>query len=197
VLDENVKLLAEQCAASHPNVRGVINLVRVQGDDSDLQNQPLLQSVIGEEILFLDGVAGVVKQVIINPNNRRVLAMTLWGRFTDQRQELKSMNNYEVRPPERLIVLSMDLVRYLTKFSGFLTISSNEIDRDADFDPALYSAPTLGWVPPYPYCPDEVLFPADYQLEYREVLPSGVSSTLKIEAQVLNKQLLANDSLGG
>jgi len=199
VPDENVKLLAEQRAAIHPSVRGVINLVRVQGDDSDVQNQLLLQPAIGEEILFFDGVSGIVRQVVINPNNRRVVAMTLWGRFTDQRQELTTMNNNEARPLERLIVLRMDLVRYLTKFSGFLTISSYEIDRDVDFDPALYRAPTLGWVPPYPYCPDDVLFPAGYRLADKEIenLPGQVSSTLKIEAQVLSKQLLANDSLGG
>lgn len=199
VFDENVKLLAEQCAASHPNVRGVINLVRVQGDDSDLQNLPILQPTIGEEILFLDGVSGIVKQVIVNPNNRRVVAMTLWGRFTDQRQDLKSMNNNEARSPERLIVLSMSLVQYLTKFSGFLTVSSNEIEQYMDFNPAFYSAPTLGWVPPYPYCPSDVLFPADYRQANREFenISSQVPSTLKIEAQALNTQLLANDSLGG
>jgi osmotically-inducible protein OsmY len=196
---EDVKLLAEQCAASHPDVRGVINLVRVKGDDSDLQDQPLLQPTIGEEIIFLDGVSGIVRQVVINPNNRRVVAMALWGRFVDQRQELKMMNNNNVRSPERLIILSMDLVRYITKFSGFLTVNSNERNRYVDFDPALYSAPTVGWVPPYPYCPGDVLFPADYRQADREIanIPNQVPSTLKIEAQALNTQLLANDSLGG
>jgi osmotically-inducible protein OsmY len=54
----NIKLLAEKCAASNPNVRGVINSIRVQGIDLDSLKQPFLQPTIGEEIFFHDGVLG-------------------------------------------------------------------------------------------------------------------------------------------
>ena len=54
----NTKLLAEKCAASNPNVRGVINSIRVQGIDLDSLKQPFLQPTIGEEIFFHDGVLG-------------------------------------------------------------------------------------------------------------------------------------------
>ena len=200
VVDETVKLLAEKCVASNPNVRGVINSVRVRGGDSDLQDQPFLQPTIGEEIFFLNGTSGVVRQVIINPNNRRVVAMTVWGRFADQLQELKSLNNGEARSPERLIVLSMNLVRYLTRVSGFLNISSNESKRYMDFDSASFSTPNVDWVPPYPYCPDDVLFPVEYQnvdiqIAYEpDQLPFGA---ILENASPLGAQLIANDSLGG
>jgi osmotically-inducible protein OsmY len=199
VSDAKVILLAEKCAASNPNVRGVINSVRVQGSDSDLQDQPFLQPSIGEQIFFLNGISGVVRQVIINPNNRRVVAMTVWGRFADQRQELKSLNNGEARFPERVIVLSMDLVRYLTKVSGFLTISSNEEKRYMDFDPASFSTPNMDWVPPYPYCSDDVLFPVEYQNVDDQIVQQPHRSPIDVstEDQSLREELLANDSLGG
>ena len=188
VNDAKLILLAEKCASSNPNVRGVINSVRMEGGDLDLQNQPFLQPVIGEEIFFLNGVSGSVKQVIINPDNRRVIAMTVQGQFTDQRQELKSFNNGEARPPERLIVISVNLIRYLTKDSGFLYINSDERERYENFEPALFHTPNSGWEPPYPYCINEVLFPFDYQAVDYEVVT---------EQQLLREQLPANDSLGG
>jgi osmotically-inducible protein OsmY len=197
--EAKVVVLAEKCAASNPNVRGVINSVRMRGSDLDLLDQPFLQPSIGEEIFFLNGISGLVKQVIINPDNRRVVAMTVRGRFADQRQELTSPNNSEARSSERVIVLSMDLVRYLTKVSGFLTISIEERNRFMDFDPASFKTPSEDWVPPYPYCSEDVLFPIEYQNVDDQIVqqlyrsPFGVS----IEDQLLREQLLANDSLGG
>ncbi|HEY3311719.1 MAG TPA: BON domain-containing protein [Anaerolineales bacterium] len=198
VNDEKVKLLAEECVAANPRVRGVINSVRVQGTDPEIKDQPFLQPSIGEEILFLDGVSSVVRQVIIAPNNRRVLAMLLWGRFADQKQELRSMNNNETRPPEKLAVISMDQVRYLTKFSGFLTIRSNERNRYMDFDPASFHAPHADWVPPYPYCSEDVLFPVDLHQPAAPLanIPNQILTPVVVGEQ-LTKELLANDSLGG
>jgi osmotically-inducible protein OsmY len=199
VSDENVKLLAEKCVASNANVRGVINSARVRGSDLDLQDQPFLQPSIGEEIFFLNGISGVVRQVIINPNNRRVVAMTVWGRFADQQQELKSLTNGEARSPERLIVLSMNLVRYLTKVSGFLSISSNERKQYMDFDSAAFRTPNVDWVPPYPYCPDDVLFPAEYQHAAIQIAfePDQLPFGAILEDASLGEQLITNDSLGG
>lgn len=164
VLDENVKWLAERCASTNPNVRGVINNVRVSGIAMKLPDQPFLQPTIGEPIYFLDGVSGVVKQVIINPNNRRVIAMTVWGQFVNQWQKPNLLNNGETRSLERLVVIPMDTVRYLTGDSGFLHINSSETERYTDFDPASFFTPTADWTPPYPYCPSAVLFPVEYQL---------------------------------
>jgi hypothetical protein len=199
VIDENVKLLAGKCVARNPNVRGVINNVRVSGAELDLQDPPFLQPTIGETIYFLDGVSGVVKQVIINPDNRRVVAMTIWGQFTDQRQDLKTLKNSEAGSTERLVVLPIDLVRYMTKVSGFLHINSGESNRYMDFDPASFSMPKNDWQAPYPYCPDNVLFPFEEQkVEYQvlEHLPRA-PFFVRWEDQPLSAELLDNDSLGG
>ena len=199
VSDENVKMLAEKCAASNPNVRAVINNVRVTGAQSESQDQPFLQPIIGEVIYFRDGISGFVKQVIINPNNRRVVAMTLWGRFANQRQELNSLKSGEARSPEYLVVVPIDLVRYLTRVSGFLHINSNESKRYMDFDPAHFSPPTNGWKAPYPYCPDDVLFPVEKRNVEDQILeplprPSLVAA---LKEQLLWEQLLADEGLGG
>ncbi len=161
VSSAEVSLSAEKLASSNPNVRGVINSVQVLGIEMNPPDKPFLQPVIGEEIFFLNGSSGIVRQVIINPDNRRVIAMTIWGRFTGQHQDLKSLNKGEARHPERLIVISMDLIRYLTKISGFLNIKINEKNKYEDFNPRSFSKPVVDWVPPYPYCSEDVLFPID------------------------------------
>lgn len=199
VRDDNVKLLAEQRAASNPNVRGVINNVHVSGSEQELQDQRFLQPIIGEIIYFLDWVSGIVKQVIINPNNRRVVAMIVSSPFADQQQELKFFKSGEARSPDRLVVLPIDLVRYLTKVSGFLHIKSNEKKQYTDFDSASFCTPNVDWVPPYPYCPDEVLFPVEHhhvENQASQYLPQ-TPLTVVSEEQLLWEELLADESLGG
>jgi osmotically-inducible protein OsmY len=199
VSDENVKLLSEKCVSRNPNVRGVINNVRVLGNELDMPDQPFLQPTIGEAIYFLDGISGVVKQVIINPNNRRVIAMSVLGQFADQRQGLKSLNRGEVLSPERLVVIPMDVVRHMTRVSGFLQINSGERKRYMDFDPTRFSAPKNDWKAPYPYCPDDVLFPVEKRKMEYQILEGLPRSPLVVmwEEQPINEELLANDSLGG
>ena len=199
VSDENVKLSAEKCAASNPNVRGVINHVRVRGDELELQDQPFLQPTIGETIYFLDGPSGVVKQVIINPNNRRVIAMTIQGKIADRQYELNSLTDGKARLPEQLVAVPMSVVRYLTRASGFLYINSNERNTYMDFDPGYFIVPNKDWAPPYPYCPDDVLFPVEYQEAELQIAyePHQFPVAAILEEASLKEQLLANDSPGG
>jgi hypothetical protein len=178
----------------------VINNVHIQGAEREPQAQPFLQPTIGETIYFLDGVAGVVKYVIINPDNRRVVAMVLRRQAANPLQELKSTDIAQApqaRSPERLIVVPIDLVRYLTKASGFLHISSNESKQYMDFDRIHFSPPTKGWKAPYPYCPDDVLFPLENRrVEYQILgqLPRSPFVVAWVEAP-LREELLASDSL--
>lgn len=188
VRDEHVKLLAEQRAASHPNVRGVVNNVRVPGAEQEVQEQPFLQPAIGAIIYFLDGVSGIVKQVIINPDNRRVKAMVIQGRFTEQHARLDS------RGPEHLIAVPMNEVRYLTRVSGFLYIKSSERNRYTEFNPDGFFTPEKGWSPPHPYCPEDVLFSVkrrdDVAYQVLEKLPRSPFVAAWVE-QPLSGELLA------
>ena len=198
VSDENVKSLAEKQAAKNPSVRGVINHVRVSGARLELQSEPFLQPTIGEIIYFLDGVSGIVKQVIINPDNRRVIAMTIQGQFADRGSEIKPLN-YGEWIPQRLMLLSTNLVCYLTKVSGFLNISSDQKKQYVEFDPTQFLAPPKNWKPPYPYCLDNVLFPAGQDVMDDQILQELPRSLFAaaLEQQPLSEELSANDSLGG
>jgi osmotically-inducible protein OsmY len=195
----NIKLLAEKCAASNPNVRGVVSSVQVRGSKLDLPGEPFLQPSIGAEISFLDGISGRVRQVIINPDNRRVVAMTIQGRFTNQRQQLKSFNNDETRLPERILAIPMTAVRHLTRASGFLNIHIKDTNRYMEFDADHFFAPNKDWKAPYPYCAGDVLFPFIPQdLENQSVLQLSESPlSIRLEEQSLKEELLENDSLGG
>jgi hypothetical protein len=83
------------------------------------------------------------------------------------------------------MVIPMDLVRFLTRDSGFLRINSTEQVRDLDFNPASFIAPSVGWTPPYPYCPKDVLFSTEeegmnesYQLPFE-----GISEATSLKKQ--------------
>jgi osmotically-inducible protein OsmY len=199
VSDVNVKLLAEKCAAGNQSVRAVINNVRVAGAKPELLHQLCLQPAIGEPISFFDGISGVVKQVIINPNNRRVIAMILQGEFSGQGYEPASPDAGGARRPEQIVVVPMNAVRYLTRASGFLYIRSGERNRYGDFAPDSFIVPDQAWIPPYPYCPADVLFPVEYQDADLKIADGPLAFPFAAipEDSALSEQLLANDSLGG
>jgi osmotically-inducible protein OsmY/uncharacterized protein YkvS len=200
VSNQNVKSLAEKRVSDNPNVRAVISNIRVAGVVmQELDEGPFLQPAIGEIIYFLDGVSGIVKQVIINPNNRRVQAMTIEENFADQRHGSDFVTDGIAQHIENLVVVSMNEVRFLTRESGFLSINSNERDRYMEFDPSRFIAPGNGWKAPHPYCPGDVLFPIEFQeLEYPVLTPLlSVAFDVVPKEQALWEQLLENDSLGG
>jgi hypothetical protein len=196
----SIKLLAEQCAAANPNVRGVINNIKIDGDGNNSTERQFLQPAIGENIYFLDGVCGVVKLVVIDPNNRCVIAMVIKGRFVDQLHKIDSLTAADTLLPEQSLMISMATVRYLTRDSGFLDIHSNQKKRYMEFDPVYFLVPERNWKAPYPYCPEDVLF-LDKQQEAmnNQVLRQLHQSpfTAILDDPLLKEQLLANDSLGG
>jgi osmotically-inducible protein OsmY len=132
---------AEQCAASHPKVRGVINHIRVPGVDLGVQDQRLLQPPIGKKIHFRDSVSGIAKQVVIDPDNRRVVAITIQGTFDESRRNLTYSNLSSGQLAEQLLVIPMRVMGHITKNSGFLTIQSTDSANYQEFDASLFSAP--------------------------------------------------------
>jgi osmotically-inducible protein OsmY len=156
-----VRSMAEKFAVRIPGVRGVINWVRAPGFDLEAEDQRFLQPFIGDQIYFHDGLSGIVQKVIINPDNLRVAAMVVRGRYSNPQQDHKFLKYGEDQVPERLIAIPMSAVRHLTMNSGYLSINSDEAAMYSDFDPSGFTAPRKDWTPPYPYCPDDVLFPLE------------------------------------
>jgi osmotically-inducible protein OsmY len=152
------RFLAENCAAGIPGVRGVINYLRIRGKVLDAEDQRFLQPSIGEEIIFLDGLSGRVKQVIINPVNRRVIAIIIQRHLPSLQQEARSLEKGKASPPEQLIVIPVRVVRYITRESGFLSIQSTDTAQYEFFNPSRFNVPHKDWVPPYPYRTNDVLF---------------------------------------
>jgi len=186
VSNTDVRMMAEQHAASHPKVRGVINNIRVPGFDLGLQDHRFLQPPIGKKIYFSDGISGFVRKVVINPDNRQVVAMIIQGNFDESRGYL----NNDGRSVEQQLHIPMSAIRHLTKSSGFLTIRSTVTSEYQAFDESRFILPNNDWTPPYPYCPNDVLFPVAY-------LKNKASAMFKLQAMKLNEELLYNDSLGG
>jgi osmotically-inducible protein OsmY len=186
VSNTDMRLMAEQCAAGHPKVRGVINNIDVPGFDLGLQDHRFLQPPIRKKIYFSDGISGFVRKVVINPDNRRVVAMIIQGNFDEARGYL----NNGGRSVEQQLHIPMSVIRHLTKRSGFLTIRSTDATKYQAFDESRFILPNDDWTPPYPYCPDDVLFPVGY-------LKNQASAMFKVQETKLHDELLYNDSLGG
>jgi hypothetical protein len=190
VANKDVHTMAEQYAASHPKVRGVINNIDVPRFDLGLQDHRFLQPTIGKKIYFSDGIFGFVRKVVINPDNRRVVAMIIQGNFDESRRYLNLSNNNGGRSVEQQLHIPMSVIRHLTKSSGFLNIHSTDFTKYQAFDVSRFILPNNDWTPPYPYCPDDVLFPIAY-------LKNKASSMFKVQEMKLIDELLYNDSLGG
>jgi hypothetical protein len=135
----------------------------------------------------------------MNPNNRRVIAMTVQGKFREQQNILHPLSDGKVKPIEQLIVLPMKVVRYLTKDSGFLHIKSDERNQYQDFDSTSFYAPNWDWTPPYPYCPDDVLFPVEYRVTDNDETyqPQQILHEETLSDTSFKEKILANNSLGG
>ena len=186
----DVRMMAEQYTASHPKVRGVINNIHAPGFDLSLQDHRFLQPPIGKIIYFSDGISGFVSKIVINPDNRRVVAAIIQGHFNESWGYLTLSNGNGGRSVEQQLVIPMSVIKHLTNSSGFLTIHITDFTKYQVFDMSRFILPNNDWTPPYPYCPDDVLFPVAY-------LQNQASAMFKVEAKELNDELLYNDSLGG
>ena len=196
--DENVQSLAEKSAASNPDVRGVINNIQASGGRAAPRLQPFLQPCIGEKVLFMDGVSGTVRYVMIDPDNRRVVGMAVLAQFAASPQ-LRDLNYEQAGLAEQLVVVLIDVIRFLTRTSAFLNISSDEKKQIEPFDPAQFVSPQKDWKPPYPYTLEDVLFrigPGEASSKILEQQP-GSKEMETIEEQSLTEELGDNDSLGG
>jgi osmotically-inducible protein OsmY len=145
--------VAESVAGEVSDVRGVIALPRVRGENPSKPQQtvqPHIGSVVYREI----GAVGVVTQVVIRPDNRLVTHVVV------RSGELKDIN---LVAHEKVVPVSaIDLVN---DKSIFLVRNGPSLNAYPAFDPDEYLLAPFTWKAPYPYTAGEVLWSLQEILE--------------------------------
>ena len=149
-----VRAAVEECAASVPVVRGVLNYTQALGVARHDEEQRVLQPQIGAEVYASDTRLGQVERAIISPHNRRVTAIVAHGQFPDPSVLPVEMLH---AAPEWHRVIPISDVSDVNASGVLLRITSSEAARLADFDPACFVTPDASWQLPYPYLLAEVM----------------------------------------
>lgn len=148
---------AQEKAASIPEVRGVLNSIRVPGVDIKTEDLRALQPIIGAGIYATDILTGVVEKVVIDPDNRLVTAILANAVFPDPTQRGSYWLWNEQLYEERRIIIPIDMVRHQSEFDIFLKVKGAEAADFDTFDANLFTSPEENWQPPYPYKRADVL----------------------------------------
>jgi osmotically-inducible protein OsmY len=139
---------AEAVAASVARVRGVLTLPRVSGKKPAAGRRPL-QPLPGQEVYASDGTAGRVSHVVINPLNRLVSHVVVNTGFALGQRVIRQQ---AVVPAEALL--------RVTDGGVFVADTLEALAARPIFQPQEFQRPGWQWVPPYPYDPGSVLWPA-------------------------------------
>jgi osmotically-inducible protein OsmY len=156
-----IRYKAEGLAASIPDVRGVINTIQAPGISIDPGEDRFFQPPTNREVYATDMFLGSVEKVIINPHNRRVIAILVHGNFPDPKSVDSSGWPREGAFQRRRVILPSRLIDYVTHSSVSLHIDSLEAAEYADYDATQYALPPDDWQPPYPYYREDILFKKD------------------------------------
>jgi osmotically-inducible protein OsmY len=147
----------EQRVAGVPQVRGVLNTLRVMGSEIDFTKPRALQPKTGAQVYAADLALGSVERAVLHPVNRLVVAMVVNGRFPDPKEKRTRLFPDDGALVHRRVVIPVGAIRHQTHTAVFLEISSIEAAKFEDFDPASFALPEAGWSPPYPYHREDVL----------------------------------------
>ena len=155
--DLEARTAAQERAVSVPEVRGVLNSIRVPGVDIKTEDQRALQPILGAGIYATDLLIGVVEKVIINPDNRLVTAILANAVFPDPTQVGSNWLWNEHLYAERRILIPIETVRHQSELDIFLKVKGAEAAAFQTFDAESYSSPDENWQPPYPYKRADIL----------------------------------------
>ncbi len=158
-----IREAAEEVAASIPQVRGVVNYIQAPNVTVDPEEQKVLEPPIGGEVYATDMRIGQIERVIINPHNRHVTALVVYGYFPDLRHSSEHGLPDESTQQLRHVLEPIRAVGHETDSSVLLAVSGGEAARGREFDPYDFVSPPEGWQPPYPYQWDDVLFDRVYE----------------------------------
>lgn len=149
---------AEECAARVPFVRGVSNYTEAPGTVVDAVQERVVQPRVGQEVVASDMSLGHVAQVIIDPRNRRVVAIVVEGQFPDRRGATPRMRSYEMPMEERSLVIPITEMGFVTPTVVQLSIDGIAAAGHHDFASEDFIQPDRAWRPPHPYAKHECLW---------------------------------------
>lgn len=139
---------AEAVAASVSQVRGVLTLPRVGGEQPRRARRPH-QPLAGQAVYASDGSAGRVARVVINPLNRLVSHIVIDSSIERDEQVIR-----------RPIVVPAEALLRVTDGGVFVSETLAEMVARPSYEPESFQRPGWQWQPPYPYSWDQVLWPA-------------------------------------
>jgi osmotically-inducible protein OsmY len=145
-VDNNeVQSAVEVVTARVPAVRGVIGLPRVAGEPPAPPRRAV-QPRVGAQVYAQDGRAGVVAQVVINPQNRLVTHLVVGA---DIAINTDDVIGYRTLRGDYLV--TVEAAELVTAESVILAPNPPSITAYPLFDASAYPPAPFIWRPPYPY----------------------------------------------
>jgi osmotically-inducible protein OsmY len=139
---------AQACAVAVPGVRGVLGLPRIAGSPPSPVRRAL-QPHVGAAVYALDGRAGRISFVAIDPSDRLVASLCVRARFDLDSRTVAG---------DRLVPI--EAVRVVSEGGVFLTDTLQQVaERPAPPEGGLPRSPEE-WEPPFHYSRDHVRWPA-------------------------------------
>lgn len=183
-----IQTAAEEVAATVPQVRSIINRLRMSRRPAAKTALRIVEPRIGQEVYAVNDPIGKVYQVAISPRSRRVSAVIVRGKLPDP-QQAKLRQLADMWPQqERTVVIPAESVDFVTT-AVFLTLTALECAQLPDFNPANFATPDAAWEPPFPYHREEVLLDLAQSKEaHFEVSRSDVGLTERDRREALAGQ---------
>ena len=168
----------ETQAGNVPQIRGVLNTLRVPDLAVEFPEPRALQPSIGARVYATDLVLGHVEQVIVNGVNRLVTAILVDGMFSEPRGNRRHWFFTDVIV-QRKAVIPVHAIQQLTDTGVFLEGAASQFE---DFDSENFVAPDSNWQPPYPYQHKDVLVWSPAESDQRNSKMVGMSQISKVLA---------------
>lgn len=169
---------AEELAGDVPQIRGVLNTLRIPGLAVEFPEPHALQPSIGARVYATDLVLGHIVQVIVNPVNRLVTAILVDGMFSEPRGTRRHWFFDDVIV-QRKVVIPVHTIQHMTDTAVFSEVAASQFE---DFNPASFALPDINWQPPYPYQRKHVLLLNPVEPEQGNPETVGMNQLFKVLA---------------
>jgi osmotically-inducible protein OsmY len=139
------RLAVEGCAAQVPTVRGISNLIGAQGIVVNEREQRVLQPHRGQEVFASDMSLGHVNRLIIDPHNRRVVAIVVQGHFPARQQTALPPLPWDRETQAQSVVIPVSTIDSISMSMVQLNFPGGEAAQYAHFQLSDFHLPDPDW----------------------------------------------------